>query len=44
MSLFDKADKIESAIFKAIAEGQRTGDLGGKLGTRAFTEEICKRL
>ncbi|KDN46822.1 hypothetical protein K437DRAFT_246356 [Tilletiaria anomala UBC 951] len=44
MSLFDKADKIESAVFKAIAQGQRTGDLGGKLGTRAFTEEICKRL
>ena len=44
MSLFDKAEQIESAVFKAIAEGHRTGDLGGKLGTQAFTEQICKRL
>ena len=44
MSLFDKADRIESAIFKTIAAGERTGDLGGKLGTRAFTEAIIGRL
>ncbi|KAK0534629.1 NAD-dependent isocitrate dehydrogenase [Tilletia horrida] len=44
MQLFDKADQIEKAIFAAIAAGQRTGDLGGSLGTRAFTEAVIKRL
>ncbi|KAN0061045.1 NAD-dependent isocitrate dehydrogenase [Thecaphora frezii] len=44
MSLFDKADQIESAVFKTIAAGDRTGDLGGKLGTKAFTESIISRL
>lgn len=44
MSLFEHASKIESAIFKTIAAGQRTGDLGGSLGTRKFTEEIISRL
>ncbi|UZJ51707.1 hypothetical protein CBS101457_001027 [Exobasidium rhododendri] len=44
MSLFEHADKIESGVFAAIANGERTGDLGGKHGTRAFTEAIIKRL
>lgn len=44
MSLFEHADKIESGVFAAIAHGERTGDLGGKLGTREFTESIIKRL
>lgn len=44
MSLFDKADQIEKAIFGTIAAGQTTGDLGGKLGTKAFTEKIISRL
>lgn len=44
MSLFEHADKIERAIFETIAAGERTGDLGGKLGTRAFTESIITRL
>ena len=44
MSLFKHADKIERAIFETIAAGERTGDLGGKLGTRAFTESIISRL
>lgn len=44
MSLFEHADKIESGVFSAIAHGERTGDLGGKHGTKAFTEAIIKRL
>ncbi|CAO1634657.1 unnamed protein product [Sympodiomycopsis kandeliae] len=44
MSLFDKASQIESAIFKTIASGETTGDLGGKLGTRAYTDKIISRL
>ncbi|PWN18506.1 putative IDH2-isocitrate dehydrogenase subunit 2, mitochondrial [Microstroma glucosiphilum] len=44
MGLFDKADQIESAIFKTIANGETTGDLGGKLGTKKFTEKIISRL
>ncbi|WFD33721.1 isocitrate dehydrogenase (NAD(+)) [Malassezia cuniculi] len=44
MHLFDFADRIEKAIFETIAAGERTGDLGGKLGTRAFTDRIISRL
>lgn len=44
MNLFEHADKIEKAIFDTIAAGERTGDLGGDLGTRAFTERIISRL
>jgi isocitrate dehydrogenase (NAD+) len=44
MSLFEHADKIEAGVFSAIAHGERTGDLGGSMGTRAFTESIIKRL
>lgn len=44
MSLFEHADKIESGVFSAIAHGERTGDLGGSHGTKAFTESIIKRL
>lgn len=44
MSLFEHADQIEKAIFDTIAAGERTGDLGGNLGTKAFTERIISRL
>jgi 3-isopropylmalate dehydrogenase len=35
---------IEDAVDAAISDGCRTGDLGGKLGTRQMTEEIVRRL
>lgn len=38
------AASLREAIESAIAEGRSTGDIGGKLGTRAFTREICDRL
>ena len=44
MHLFDHADQIERAVFDTIAAGERTRDLGGQLGTRAFTEKIISRL
>lgn len=44
MHLFEYADRIEKAVFDTIAAGERTGDLGGKLGTRAFTDSIISRL
>ena len=44
MNLFEYADKIENAVFETIRNGERTGDLGGKLGTKAFTERIISRL
>ena len=44
MSLFEHADKIERAIFEPIAAGERTGDLGGRLGPRACTESLISRL
>ncbi|KAI3626989.1 isocitrate dehydrogenase (NAD(+)) [Malassezia furfur] len=44
MHLFDYANQIENAVFKTIAAGERTGDLGGNLGTTAFTDCIISRL
>jgi isocitrate dehydrogenase (NAD+) len=38
------AIKIRSAYERAIAEGQKTRDLGGELGTDAFTEAVIERL
>ena len=44
MHLFEHANQIENAVFKTIAAGERTGDLGGNLGTTAFTDCIISRL
>ena len=38
------AVKIRSAYERAIAEGQKTRDLGGELGTDAFTDAVIERL
>jgi isocitrate dehydrogenase (NAD+) len=34
---------IREACLEAVAEGQRTADLSGHLGTRAFTDEVIRR-
>ena len=34
---------VREACLEAVAEGQRTADLGGHLGTRAFTDEVIRR-
>lgn len=45
MSLFELADKIEKATLATIAEGKAiTRDLGGKAGTKDYTEAIISRL
>jgi 3-isopropylmalate dehydrogenase len=44
LGLEAEARRIEDAVHRAVAEGARTGDLGGKLGTKAMTEEVLKRL
>jgi isocitrate dehydrogenase (NAD+) len=38
------ATRVKSAYDKALAEGQKTGDLGGKLGTEAFADAVIARL
>ena len=35
---------LKAAALEAIGAGERTRDLGGKLGTRAFTETVIRRL
>jgi isocitrate dehydrogenase (NAD+) len=35
---------LRRALMDSIAEGRSTSDIGGKLGTRAFTEEVARRL
>ncbi|MET0181077.1 MAG: 3-isopropylmalate dehydrogenase [Novosphingobium sp.] len=38
------AARVESAVAKALADGVRGGDLGGKAGTRAIGDAILDRL
>ncbi|KAK3226531.1 hypothetical protein Dsin_006393 [Dipteronia sinensis] len=45
LELHDKADRIQDAILKTIAEGKyRTADLGGSSTTTDFTKAICDHL
>ncbi|CAA0829732.1 Isocitrate dehydrogenase [Striga hermonthica] len=45
LNLHEKADRIQDAVLKTIAEGKyRTGDLGGKSTTTDFTKAICDHL
>jgi len=37
------AGALRKGLFDAIAAGQRTRDLGGALGTTAFTDAVCQR-
>ncbi len=43
-SLAKKASQIRSAYERAILDGQKTRDLGGELGTDAFTDAVIDRL
>ncbi|MCR9244837.1 MAG: isocitrate/isopropylmalate family dehydrogenase [bacterium] len=36
--------RLDAAVRGAIADGQSTRDLGGELGTEAFTQAVCDRL
>ncbi len=38
------AERIKSAYNRALEDGQKTRDLGGSLGTRAFTQAVIDRL
>ncbi len=38
------ADKIEKALFKTLADGNKTADLGGNLSTTEFTAKIIANL
>jgi isocitrate/isopropylmalate dehydrogenase len=38
------ARAIREACLEAVAEGQRTADLGGHLGTTEFTDEVIRRV
>jgi isocitrate dehydrogenase (NAD+) len=40
----DVAERIKSAYNRALADGQKTRDLGGTLGTEAFTGALIERL
>ncbi|NKB38007.1 MAG: isocitrate dehydrogenase [Gammaproteobacteria bacterium] len=41
---YDIGHELRLAILSAIADGACTGDIGGSLGTREFTQEILDRL
>lgn len=40
----DAAEKITNAYEAALSEGQKTGDLGGELGTKEFAQGVVDRL
>jgi 3-isopropylmalate dehydrogenase len=44
LKLEEEALTIERAVDRAITDGARTADLGGKLTTRQMTDEIIKYL
>ena len=39
-----EAEAIESAVKKTLADGIRTADLGGSVGTREAGEQVAKNL
>lgn len=38
------AERIKAAYNRALSDGQKTGDLGGDLGTEAFADAVIQRL
>jgi len=44
LGLGDKADRIEAAVAKALADGVRGGDLGGNAGTAEIGDAVLARL
>jgi len=44
LSLSAEAALVESAVDRAITEGCRTADLGGKLSTRSMSDEVLRRV
>jgi isocitrate/isopropylmalate dehydrogenase len=40
----ETGDRLRQAIKGTIAAGEKTADIGGQLGTRAFTEAVAARL
>jgi len=40
----DAAQRIETALFKTLANGEKTSDLGGNLSTTDFTQKIIEKL
>jgi isocitrate/isopropylmalate dehydrogenase len=38
------ATKIRSAYDQTLSDGKKTRDLGGELGTKAFTDAVIERL
>jgi len=38
------AKYLREALLRTIAEGDRTGDMGGTLNTEQFTDAILRRL
>lgn len=42
--LFKASRSIETAVKKALSEGEVTKDLGGNLDTKEFTETIIEKL
>ena len=44
LELPDLAERIERALLATLAEGARTVDIGGSLGTRAFARAVADRV
>ncbi|MEO8189391.1 MAG: isocitrate/isopropylmalate family dehydrogenase [Acidobacteriota bacterium] len=44
LQLPDIADRVETALLATIAEGSRTTDIGGSLGTAAFSRAVAEKV
>jgi len=40
----DASNALRTALLEAIAQGEKTADIGGKLGTEAFTAAVARRV
>jgi isocitrate/isopropylmalate dehydrogenase len=40
----EAADRVKAAYNGALADGHKTPDLGGELGTEAFADALIERL
>ena len=39
----ETANRLRGAVLACLAAGQKTADIGGKLGTREFTQAVIER-
>lgn len=44
LDLRNEADRLEHAVSEVVRQGNRTPDIGGNMGTEAFTQRVVERI